>query len=83
MPAEEIERAQEREGRCVFAFFTAADEGRGREQVAECRRKANARLISQAPAMYEMLESLSETDLGGYNAEVTALLTAANPERSK
>lgn len=57
-PPEEWEENERRERRRVFAHFTAADEGRGRELIAECRDAAHAPLIAAAPAMLRLLENI-------------------------
>jgi hypothetical protein len=45
------------EALCVFANFSAKDEGRGRKLVARFERRADARLAAAAPAMLDVLRA--------------------------
>lgn len=49
------------EQRCVFANFTAKDEGRGRQLVGRFENPADAKLASVSPDMLKILRAVVET----------------------
>ena len=62
---EQLEANESREQSLIFAHFSAADQGRSREVIAEVRRDhpdydANARLIAAAPLLLEDLRYVAD-----------------------